>query len=647
MATIRGALRTPGFDIAILGYALFLVINACSLWGGVFPFFPHEFHGEEVTFAFMLAQSMASLLTYIVILVCSFKVPSIVTKSLHGVSSFPAFLGGALLIAALYLPEWRVTLVTVAGCCMGAGGTLLSLVWARYFSAESTDRGNFFILTGTFCAPLLFALLYLVPQAVRVFLIPLIFVPLCGLSVLLSFRKLNKDLPIFQDDPRTNVPVYVRIVRVYWKSAFAIGTMGFASGLVRSIAVADVQLGDVTNAASFLGLFVVAGLMLLLWQRRSFALNLHFVFMVSFPLVAVCLAFFPFVEGRALAFISGMVFLLFSLANIIVMLQSAHICLNRGCNPFFVYGFFGSIVGLLQNGGFIFGHIAVANRLFGEQTPFAVAVIGLLVLTITLYAFVGRSERFTSKLPQYDNVEFISFGMKPGQHGRLMAYLAAPAVPVDQELDSSVFADDTINLSEGEYQVIVGSDASAAAGSGVGAGGGSTNGDEASGEPRTANAASRPTSEGATNGANVPTASGAAAGTGAGPGTDARARAGAGASSGADASASNKHGAKSAEAETRRTARNPFPDELYRSTEKGPSRITLRCKILQEEYRLTSRETEIMELIVRGYSVARIAEEHVVSENTVRTHYKHIYAKLGIHKKQELIAMVDALKDTI
>lgn len=636
MATIRTALRTPGFDIAILGYALFLVINACSLWGGVFPFFPHEFHGEEVTFAFMLAQSMASLLTYIVILVCSFKVPSIVTKSLHGVSSFPAFLGGALLIAALYLPEWRVALVTVAGCCMGAGGTLLSLVWARYFSAESTDRGNFFILTGTFCAPLLFALLYLVPQAVRVFLIPLIFVPLCGLSVLLSFRKLNKDLPIFQDDPRTNVPVYVRIVRVYWKSAFAIGTMGFASGLVRSIAVADVQLGDVTNAASFLGLFVVAGLMLLLWQRRSFALNLHFVFMVSFPLVAVCLAFFPFVEGKTLAFISGIVFLLFSLANIIVMLQSAHICLNRGCNPFFVYGFFGSIVGLLQNGGFIFGHIAVANRLFGEQTPFAVAVIGLLVLTITLYAFVGRSERFTSKLPQYDNVEFISFDMKPGQRGRMMAYLMAPAAPAEQELDSSVFADGTINLSEGEYQVLVKDALSTAAEAGVdSASGNNAKGGEAHGEAHAANAAGRPTSAYTSAGTSV---------AGAGAGTTAT---GAGASTAADTGTSNKRGAKSAQAETRRTARNPFPDDLYRSTEKGPSRITLRCRILQEEYRLTSRETEIMELIVRGYSVARIAEEHVVSENTVRTHYKHIYAKLGIHKKQELIAMVDALKDTI
>ena len=437
------------------------------------------------------------------------------------------------------------------------------------------------------------------------------------------------------------MPVYVRIVRVYWKSAFAIGTMGFASGLVRSVAVADVQLGDVTNAASFLGLFVIAGLMLLLWQRRSFALNLHFVFMVSFPLVAVCLAFFPFVEGKTLAFISGIVFLLFSLANIIVMLQSAHICLNRGCNPFFVYGFFGSIVGLLQNGGFIFGHIAMANRLFGEQTPFAMSVMGLLVLTITLYAFVGRSERFTSKLPQYDNVEFISFGMKPGQRGRLMAYLMAPAAPVDHELDSSVFADDTIHLSEGEYQVVAGIATPPVAGrrggsaSGHDASSNNAKGSKTHGEARATNAAGRP----ANARANAETTANAAAGAGT--------TTSAGANAAADTGASNKRGAKSAPTETRRTARNPFPDDLYQSTEKGPSRITLRCKILQEEYRLTSRETEIMELIVRGYSVARIAEEHVVSENTVRTHYKHIYAKLGIHKKQELIAMVDALKDTI
>jgi DNA-binding NarL/FixJ family response regulator len=50
-----------------------------------------------------------------------------------------------------------------------------------------------------------------------------------------------------------------------------------------------------------------------------------------------------------------------------------------------------------------------------------------------------------------------------------------------------------------------------------------------------------------------------------------------------------------------------------------------------------------MELIARGNSVAGIAELLVVSENTVRSHSKHIYAKLGIHKKQELVELLTSL----
>ena len=49
-----------------------------------------------------------------------------------------------------------------------------------------------------------------------------------------------------------------------------------------------------------------------------------------------------------------------------------------------------------------------------------------------------------------------------------------------------------------------------------------------------------------------------------------------------------------------------------------------------------------MELLARGNSVAFIANELVVSENTIRTHSRRIYAKLAVHKKQELIALVDS-----
>ena len=41
--------------------------------------------------------------------------------------------------------------------------------------------------------------------------------------------------------------------------------------------------------------------------------------------------------------------------------------------------------------------------------------------------------------------------------------------------------------------------------------------------------------------------------------------------------------------------------------------------------------------------VARIAEMLVVSENTIRTHSKRIYAKLDIHKKQELLVLIDQM----
>lgn len=42
---------------------------------------------------------------------------------------------------------------------------------------------------------------------------------------------------------------------------------------------------------------------------------------------------------------------------------------------------------------------------------------------------------------------------------------------------------------------------------------------------------------------------------------------------------------------------------------------------------------------VRGRSASFIAGEPVCSPATVRTHIKNIYAKLGVHSKQELIAL--------
>lgn len=73
-------------------------------------------------------------------------------------------------------------------------------------------------------------------------------------------------------------------------------------------------------------------------------------------------------------------------------------------------------------------------------------------------------------------------------------------------------------------------------------------------------------------------------------------------------------------------------------------RLSKQAQVLREQYRLSARETEVMEYIARGYTVARTAEELIVSENTIRTHNKRIYAKLDVHKKQELIDMLKTVE---
>jgi DNA-binding CsgD family transcriptional regulator len=76
-------------------------------------------------------------------------------------------------------------------------------------------------------------------------------------------------------------------------------------------------------------------------------------------------------------------------------------------------------------------------------------------------------------------------------------------------------------------------------------------------------------------------------------------------------------------------------DEHYRD------RLAKQCVALAHHFRLSTREAEITEFIARGNSVAHIAKTLIISENTVRFHSKNIYMKLNIHKRQDLIALLE------
>lgn len=65
---------------------------------------------------------------------------------------------------------------------------------------------------------------------------------------------------------------------------------------------------------------------------------------------------------------------------------------------------------------------------------------------------------------------------------------------------------------------------------------------------------------------------------------------------------------------------------------------TLRLSELRSTYGLTPREVEVTSLLVQGASMQQLVNELVISNGTARVHLRHIYAKLGVHSKEELIA---------
>ncbi len=60
---------------------------------------------------------------------------------------------------------------------------------------------------------------------------------------------------------------------------------------------------------------------------------------------------------------------------------------------------------------------------------------------------------------------------------------------------------------------------------------------------------------------------------------------------------------------------------------------------------LTGAEQRVLHLVLEGYTTRQIADELVLSEATVRTHLTHIYRKLKVRGKVQLLARTAGLLD--
>lgn len=536
------------------GYACFLTVNATSVWGGIFPFLPLEFQTIEVTLTFFLAQAMAFGGAFVASMWGSYYFPHGARRMLVSLSAILLFLGSACLIAAMYVASVALVLVGTGGVLLGIGCAGMFMLWQRYFASLPPRAGNLRLIVGTAIAPFIYFALYLVPIALTAFLVPLIFVPLCGLCVALSVREMNFEQPMFEDVPRQHPRVYRQAVSDYWRSALCVGSLAFASGVIRGVALLHEEISALVNSASMLGALLSAAVLLILWYRMSFRFGLISVFRVVYPVLITGFLLLPFCGPVYLNLFAALAYMVFSLVQMLMMMQCAQVSRDRGINPVFIYGFFGAVAYILQSLGFLFGWASDVSPAGGDRWLYFIALISsyglgltLLVATGTLFKPVVAKGTVTA-----DPIEFFS--------------LAAASSPVAR--------DEAGGVAWGQRSVP----------------GDAGDGDAANGDGAAASVGKRPQT------------------------------------------ASKERPVK--------RRRRPSASEDAGAIR---DRLSKQCLVLQERSGLSMRETEVMELIARGNSMAAIAERLVISENTVRTHAKHIYTKLDIHKRQELLDMLHEL----
>lgn len=87
-------------------------------------------------------------------------------------------------------------------------------------------------------------------------------------------------------------------------------------------------------------------------------------------------------------------------------------------------------------------------------------------------------------------------------------------------------------------------------------------------------------------------------------------------------------------------AAEPSTDGVDATSDPAADDIDARIRELARAAALTPRETEVFDLLARGRSIPYMRDALVISKETAATHAKHIYAKLGVHSRQELIDLV-------
>ena len=199
------------------------------------------------------------------------------------------------------------------------------MLWQRLFASQEAETGNRDLILGTAYASIFYFSLYLIPGAVTVYLIPLVFLPLFGLCIVLKSRTIDPNQPMFEDVPRDHPRIYRQILHDYWRSAFAIGALGFCCGIMRSLAIGDPQIGSLVNILSMGTSLVAAVALLLVWQVKNIRLNVTAAYRIFFPFLISAFLLLPIFGEPFSGPLASALYAVYSCAIVLMMIQCAQV----------------------------------------------------------------------------------------------------------------------------------------------------------------------------------------------------------------------------------------------------------------------------------------------------------------------------------
>lgn len=507
---------------SVLGYALFLAVNATGVWGGVFPFMPESIQTADILFWFYLALSLALFVIFLVGARLSYFLMHVRPFTQVFCASSVYFAGWACLIAAMYVHAHDLLLSVFGGILLGAGSGMFYMLWQRLFASGDGDDSLKNMLVGFAYAPIFYFALYGLPRAVVVFLIPLVALPLFALALVIDNRTIDFTQPMFADSPYEHKQVYHHAISSMWRSALCMGAIAFCTGSTRALAIKTPAIGSMVNLLSMGALLVASVVVLVLWNFKGLKLNIIKLYRFIFPVLITSFLILPIANERFGRYLAAALYALYSIGLILTMLQCAQISRDRGINPFFAFGVFGGIVYGLHDVGFILGSLFQQPIVPAMNDSALIAMTAIYLLALMFFIESVNFKEAAPRLFESNTIE-----------------LLAPVDETPQNAEASMDAD-------------------------------------VSGTSKTVLS----------------------------------------------------------------TRKRTASDVVFSVTNQHESAYEKALRHIANEYRLTERETEVAGLIARGIPAPRIAEELFITENTVRTHKKRIYAKLGIHKKQELIDLV-------